>query len=173
MRFALCLVVLCIAAPAAAQVTEAFHDRAIAFLDAIQPRSIAENVEYCGYFGLKDDGAFHATSPVAGGEDYCDFPAWPDGVEVIASYHTHSAHGEEHDSEVPSTDDIRADIEEGTFGYISTPGGRVWFVDWRKRRATLLCGLDCVASDPNFVPGVAGTIRESYGLWGLRLREAW
>ena len=33
------------------EVTSAFHREAIVFLDALQPASIVENREYCGYFG--------------------------------------------------------------------------------------------------------------------------
>ena len=45
-----------------------------------------------------------------------------------------------------------ADFEEGTNGYVSTPGGRLWFVDGRAREASLICGPRCLTQDPFYVP---------------------
>ena len=33
------------------------------------------------------------------------------------------------------------DVAEGVFGYVSTPGGRVWLVDWRDATARQVCGV--------------------------------
>ena len=90
---------------------------------------------------------------------------------VVASYHTHGGYDAELDSEVPSTDDVKSDVADRTFGYIATPGGRVWLVDWRDRSARQLCGLDCVTADPDFVPGQAGWIPGRLTLADIRRRE--
>ncbi len=149
----------------------AFHEAAIAFLDKLQPRSIADNREYCGFMGLDTRGEFRATDPEPGVSESCEITIFPDEFEVIASYHTHSAYDFDLDSEVPSTDDVLSDAEDRTFGYISTPGGRIWLVDWRQRSARQLCGIGCVTPDPEFVPGVAGEIPQSVTLRDLRRRE--
>ena len=56
----------------------------------------------------------------------------PESWELIASYHTHDAlDPAEPDAnfELPSSDDLISDSEEGVDGYLSTPGGRFWFID--------------------------------------------
>ena len=154
-----------------AEIGPEFDAQAIAFLNELQPRSIQEKREYCGYFGTTSNGEFRASKPAPGEVDGCLIPDWPSGFAVIASYHTHGAFDTELDSEVPSTDDLRADIKAEVYGYISTPGGRVWIVDWRDRSASQLCGPGCVFQDPQFIPGDAGPIAQSYTLSDLRRRE--
>ncbi|MEM6466873.1 MAG: DUF4329 domain-containing protein, partial [Pseudomonadota bacterium] len=143
----------------------------IAFLNTIQPPSIAKNVEYCGYFGLDPSGELVATDPFKGETDSCTIPEWPEDMAVIASYHSHAGFDEEADSEVPSSDDLISDIEEGVDGFISTPGGRVWFVDHEAQAAYQLCPMSCVTRDPDFVPGDAGPIAQEYRLDDLLERE--
>jgi len=154
-----------------AEIGAEFDAQAIAFLNDLQPQSISENLEYCGYFGEDADGNFRATIPKVGEVDFCQLPLRPTDFAAVASYHTHSAFDTEADSEVPSTDDIQADIEDKLYGYISTPGGRVWIVDWREASASQLCGIGCVFQDPRFIPGDAGPIDQSYTLGDLRRRE--
>ena len=150
-----------------------FNRSAIAFLDAIQPQSITENREYCGYMGIGPDGGFEATKPRRGRARSCPLPKYPVEFEITASYHTHAAFDHGTDSEVPSTQDITTDIEDQTFGYIATPGGRIWLVDWRDGTARQLCGIGCVTSDPAFVPGYAGFIKSRYSLPEIENREGW
>ncbi|MEL7026264.1 MAG: DUF4329 domain-containing protein [Pseudomonadota bacterium] len=147
-----------------------FTARAIGYLDGLQAPSFDENREFCGYFGYDEAGDFYASGPEEGGEDFCE-PVLPDpGIEVIASYHTHGAYGPEHDAEVPSPEDIESDMAEGVFGYISTPGGRIWLVDWRDGVARQVCGASCVSVDPDYDPVATGEIGRVYTRSGLEAR---
>jgi len=139
-------------------------------LNALQPRSIAENREYCGYLGLTPAGAYAISPPVRGDGSGCRPDNPPESLRIIASYHTHAAYAPRYDSEAPSAQDVEGDISEGVNGYISTPGGRLWFVDGRAQEAVLLCGLDCVASDPRFQPDADFPIRTIFTLSALRAR---
>jgi hypothetical protein len=144
---------------------------AIRLLDSLQPESIRRNAEFCGFLGRDPAGAFAATEPEAGYSLGCDIYGWPEDFVPVASYHTHSAFDHEADSEVPSPEDVQTDVEDRVFGYVSTPGGRVWLIDWRTRTATQICGTGCVTADPNFVEGDAGPIARSYTLRELRRRQ--
>lgn len=146
-----------------------FTARAVGFLDGLQGPSFAEDREYCGYFGLDRDGNFAATPPVTGGEAFCE-PLLPSDLKVVASYHTHGAYGPEHDAEVPSPEDVDSDVAEGVFGYVSTPGGRVWLIDWRTGTATQVCGPFCVSSDPAYDPRQAGPVGRVYSRSNLAAR---
>lgn len=119
-------------------------------LDAAQAASIANNREYCGYIGLNNGGNFVATPAKQGRQSSC-LARRPQGIQILASYHTHGAFTVDYDTEVPSVSDLEADIFEGIDGYIATPGGRVWYDDSSRRAAVLLCGINCITSDPNFI----------------------
>lgn len=141
-------------------------------LSGIQENSFAANREYCGMIGLDQDGRLVASRPRKGRVDSC-LPRDPrDAVEIIASYHTHGGFGADYDSEVPSTTDVIGDMDEGVDGYVSTPGGRFWFIDGQTGVARLICSLGCLPQDPDFVPGVWGKIRARYTLSDLERREA-
>lgn len=146
-----------------------FEAQAIAFLSDVQPLSFAQEVEFCGYFGLDAQGGFSATEPVRGTLDFCDLGPFPQDMTVLASYHTHAAFDAEADSEVPSTLDLRADIRDRIDGFIATPGGRVWRTDWRARNARQLCGPGCIRSDPRFQE--LFPVAPSYTLLALRWRQ--
>ncbi len=151
---------------------EAAHAFAIGFLDALQPKSVAERREYCGYFYTRSDGAIAATPPRPGTFATCDMPAPDPRLGVFASYHTHGAFGPGYDNEVPSVTDLLSDFDFGIDGYVSTPGGRVWHVDFGSRTTRQVCGLRCVTADPRFRPVGEGAIRTSYGLPGLARRAS-
>lgn len=139
-------------------------------LNALQPRSIAENREYCGYLGLDASGAFAVSPPKRGGLDGCMPNDPPAGLQLLASYHTHAAYQFEYDSETPSIDDLEADIAEGVDGYIATPGGRVWYNDALGRQAVLLCDINCITADPQFRPDPDFPIASLYSIQALRMR---
>lgn len=141
------------------------------FLSSIQTRSIRERREYCGYFYLDAAGQLQATPPIAGTVATCDMPAPRVGQGIIASYHTHGAYGQGYDNEVPSAVDLLSDFDFGIDGYVSTPGGRVWLVDFQTRTTRQICGRGCVISDPNFVPEDEAQIRASYTVRDLRVRN--
>jgi hypothetical protein len=140
---------------AAASIAQAQSQEEMAFahsvLNALQPRSIAEGREYCGFIGLDHQGRFVATPATAGDESSCDIPDAPESIDVIASYHTHGRYSEDYENEVPSETDVVSDYEAGTNGYISTPGGRLWYVDGKRRMASQICPDTCVFADPNGV----------------------
>lgn len=140
-------------------------------LSRAQARSVAENREYCGYIGYTASGALATTRPRRGHLDEC-MPHWPDGLNVIASWHTHAGYDEQAWSEVPTVNDIEADEAEGVDGYIGTPGGRMWYVDTTDMVVSQLCGLGCIPPDPRYVRGAEGPIAQSYTYRELLRREA-
>lgn len=146
-------------------------EAARAILSELQLRSFSENREYCGYIGLMPDGTYMATEVTRGRSHSClsrgDESRF---VEVTASFHTHGAFDWDSDSEVPSTDDVLGDMEEGVNGYVATPGGRLWFIDGARGVATQICGPGCLPQDPDFVAGAAGPIAERYSLYDLEAR---
>ena len=139
-----------------------------ALLNEIQPRSSSESREYCGYLTQRSNGDFGRTGPIRGGEDYCDLPEPP--ADVIASWHTHGSYSEVYDNEVPSTADMESDLQARMDGYISTPAGRVWLIDYETRTARQLCGPACVYSDPRNDPQAEGPIPLRFTLSSLRAR---
>lgn len=141
---------------------------AMTVLDNLQQTSIAESREYCGYIYKTESGALAATAPARGGESFCDLSEPDDSV--IASYHTHGGFSEDYDNEVPSVDDVTSDFDAGTDGYISTPGGRIWLVDYDAQIARQLCSEMCVTSDPNNNPEDAGFVPQTFTLEELEER---
>ncbi|MEL6839706.1 MAG: DUF4329 domain-containing protein [Pseudomonadota bacterium] len=155
-------------APPIIATTDDVDQFATAVLNDLQPRSIAESREYCGYIFKTKDGALAATAANRGAEDYCDLPVPDDSV--IASYHTHGSFSITYDNEVPSVDDVISDFDAGIDGYISTPAGRIWLVDYSDEIARQLCSTDCVISDPANDPGADGFIPRTFTLEELRAR---
>lgn len=146
-------------------------DFAVSFLNSIQAQSIAERREYCGYIFVNTDGLLRATPPRAGTSNRCTVPKPRRNQGIIASYHTHGAYRPESDNEVPSTLDLAADFRHEIDGYVSTPGGRVWLVDYQTRSTRQICGRDCVISDPGFNPRGDSSIRQIYTVPQLQQRE--
>ena len=138
-------------------------------LNDIQKRSFTEGREYCGLIGVDEAGNFVATEPVRGLKSSC-LPPDPRFANflVLASYHTHGAWDPKFHTEVPSFNDIRTDIEDGTDGYLSTPGGRFWYVDARNQVARQICGAACLIADPNYEPDRYFPVRTTYTLDELR-----
>jgi len=133
----------------------------------LQPVSFRENVEYCGYLGLNDDGQLVASPATRGDEGSClaDDPA--DIAVITTSYHTHGAYSPDYYNEVPSGDDMEGDEEEGIDGWVATPGGRLWYIDTEDMIARQVCGIGCLTADPRFVAGDMGHIEQSYSYGDL------
>jgi len=147
---------------------EAANQFAVSFLSNLQARSFAEHREFCGYFVVDALGNIAATPPVGGTLAGCSHAApTPD---VFASYHTHGAYDRGYDNEVPSIPDLQGDFQFGMDGYVSTPGGRVWHIEYDDRTARQLCGQGCVTVDPGFVPEDEAGIRQSYTVRTLAQR---
>ena len=130
-------------------------------LGQLQGQSAIENVEYCGYIGYDETGTLVASEPIPGGSDWCE-PEWPEALDVVASYHTHAGYDPNAWSEIPSGTDMETDEDEGIDGYVSTPGGRLWFIDTTDMIASQICGIGCLPRAPNFQPAPEDDIRESY-----------
>ena len=143
-----------------------------ATLAKLQQPSFGANREYCGLIGIAPNGQIVATRARKGRVDSCRPRDFSSRVDVVASYHTHGAFDADVDAEVPSVDDILADQSEGIDGFISTPGGRLWFVDGKRGAAIQLCGLNCLPSDPEFRPRVYGPVATKYTLSELSIRES-
>jgi hypothetical protein len=159
-------------APRPAAATSAKDIFARDFLNRLQPNSIAQNREYCGYFFKDAAGRLHASPPRLGLETNCILQHPPPGGSVYASYHTHGASSTSHDKEVPSAKDLQADFDLNINGYIATPGGRVWRTNAATRDAVQVCGIGCIAGDPRFNAGADQDIVTRYDLATLRQRYA-
>ncbi len=146
----------CAAASSSAEVA-----LAKAVLGMLQLQSAEENVEYCGYIGYDIYGSLVASVAEPGGPDWCE-PVWPEDLDIVASYHTHAGYDPEAWSEVPSGSDVESDEAEGIDGYVSTPGGRLWYIDTEDMIVSQLCGIGCLPQAPDFVPAPDDDIRESY-----------
>ncbi len=142
-----------------------------AFLNDIQPASIRARAELCGYFFVDASGQLFGTPPITGTPARCDMPAPQPGQGIIASYHTHGAFDRGYDNEVPSVIDLKSDFQFGIDGYVSTPGGRIWLVDFDTRSTRQVCGRNCVYSDPAFEARGENRIQTSYTLPALTQRQ--
>ena len=171
MKSTLSILAILVAGPALSQ-AQFEIDFAKRVLAQAQEQSLNAGREYCGYIGVNSDGQLAATKARRGRPDVCrprNPPrSWRD---IIASYHTHGTFSENADSEVPSSSDIAAVVNEGIDGYLITPGGRVWYIDGQTSSARQICGLRCMQSDPNFEPGYAGPIKPQYSLNDILVRE--
>lgn len=144
----------------------------VTFFERIQQLSFANDREYCGYVGWDVSGELTFTRPVIGHTDSCT-PIYPsDEVTVFASYHTHGAFDVDVPAEFPTILDMESDEEEGIDGYIATPGGRLWYVDSEAMEVYQICNIGCILQDPAFVPGLDGTIKESYSYKALKTLES-
>lgn len=154
------LVAACLGTTATAQ-----SNAEVAFVKGVlaqlQGPSFAGNREYCGYIGIDGSGRFVASKVTRGQRDECA-PEWPENFDPIASFHTHAGFDRDAYSELPSVTDIESDESEGVDGWVSTPGGRLWYIDTTDMVVSQICGLGCLPSDPSFVAGVHGRVAQSY-----------
>lgn len=133
----------------------------------LQFRSFEANREFCGTIGLDRQNRLVASRAKRGWKNSCR-PRDARAAEfIIASYHTHGAFDPRSDAEVPSVSDLLADMDEGQDGWVSTPGGRLWYIDGAAAEVRQICGVGCLPVDPNFEPGYMGTIPQRFTLWQL------
>ena len=165
-RFAYISVLIFFAAGPAFAQDRTEHQLARATLHALQAPSFAKQKEFCGYIGYNEHGELVATKANLGTVAGC-VAILPDKFAPTASYHTHGDFDFEYLSEIPSDIDIEGDARERVNGYISTPGGRLWFVDSRKMEVRQLCGMGCLPVAPNFVKGADGEIALRYSYEAL------
>lgn len=134
------------------------------FLNELQVKSIIDDREYCGYFARNHDGRLIATRPIRGKYNSCTPGTPPRRLEVFANYHTHASFEPNSINEIPSLQDLQGDIHLGMNGYVATPGGRLWFSDYTMKEVRQICGIGCLAQDPDFRPGRFYKVRPRYTL---------
>lgn len=155
------LIAICLlASPLAAQ-DAAEAELARQTLGNLQQLSFDKAREYCGYIGLSARGDLRATPATPGTQASCGAP-FPDDLAVIASYHTHGAFDRGYFNEIPSEIDVLGDHELLINGYVSTPGGRLWYIDGRNKIARQICGPGCLPVAPGFYKGSNGEIALEY-----------
>ncbi len=131
-------------------------------LSELQRPSIRENVEFCGFIGYDKAGRLIA-SPAARGDEASCLADDPVNIVIItASYHTHGAWSLDYSGEIPSGNDVEADEAMGIDGYVSTPGGRLWYIDTTDMEVSQICGFGCLPRDRRFQRGGDGHIAQSY-----------
>lgn len=141
-------------------------------LNAMQTRSFAEKVELCAIVFETSTGELDATEVKVGDEATCDLRYFDEpGMAPLASIHTHGAFDENYDSEVPSLIDLEGDIESQIDGYVATPGGRMWRIDWRQERAVQVCAEGCLQQDPSYRPCPGDPIAPVYSSPQLTARN--
>lgn len=142
-------------------------------LTDIQPLSVKRNREYCGLIGRDEAGQLVATPPRRGRRTSCRPRYDIREMRITASYHTHAAHREAYDNEVPSLADVEGDMADGINGYVATPGGRLWFVDGTTGESRLICGPRCLPSDASYRPDPSDRIADRYTLEDIRRRTGY
>ena len=161
----------CCASQAAAQSEATLERIAREALTEMQALSFQAKREYCAIFALNEADEIIVSKFRRGWRASCR-PRDPRGaVHILASMHTHGVHSERYDSEMPSTNDMLGDMEEGIFGYIATPGGRFWRLDGLNGTGQLICGVGCLPSDPAYNPADHDPIPQRVTLDTLYERE--
>lgn len=141
-------------------------------LDEMQARSFAEKVELCTIIFEDNRGDLGTTRVRAGDEAACDLRYFDEpGMAPLASIHTHGAFDAKYDSELPSLLDIEGDIESELDGYVATPGGRLWRVDWKQQRAVLVCREGCLRQDRAYRSCPGDPVATTYTLSQLTVRD--
>ncbi len=151
---------------------EQMENIAIEKLNSIQQISFDNGIEYCGWILWKESGDVFAGEAVKGNEDSCDLPETPKDTVAIASYHTHGSHNPEYDSELPSVEDLEGDMHDEVYGFVATPGGRIWLTDPDQEAVFEICGESCVLQDPNYDAADTGKLAPSYTMEELEERFA-
>ncbi|MBW7922167.1 MAG: DUF4329 domain-containing protein [Rubellimicrobium sp.] len=141
-------------------------------LTQMQVRSYATGNETCGYVGRDAQGRMMATPINTGREASCLLPRIPPGMQTVASIHTHGTYSPAYASEFPTVQDMTTDAHDGINGYISTPGGRLWYVDTVTMTVRQLCGRGCLPQDPHYRPEDDGPVRPMFTVGDLRAWES-
>ncbi|MCA0977773.1 DUF4329 domain-containing protein [Qipengyuania flava] len=143
-------------------------------LAGLQEQSIERNQEYCGVIYEDEAGALHTSEIYEGKRAECEFD-WglPLGNHVVASFHTHGGYDFDYDSEVPSVDDLASDVDARIGGFVSTPGGRLWYNDWQEGTSTQLCGEGCLAQDRRYVAAPKEDLALTFTIADLQARGAY
>lgn len=142
-------------------------------LRQMQLHSYATGSETCGYVGRDAQGQMMASPINVGHEASCFLPRPPANMRVTASIHTHGTYSPAYASEFPTVQDMTTDARDGINGYISTPGGRLWYVDTGTMTVRQLCGRGCLPQDPHYRPEDDGPVRDMFTIEQLRVWESY
>ena len=140
-------------------------------LNSLQERSFRDDIELCGIIYEDSNGNLGVTGNKDGDVATCDISYFDEpGMAPVASFHTHGKHSLRYDGEAPSLVDMRSDISSQMDGYISTPGGRFWRIDWENAVAVQICGEGCLEQDPTYETCPSYVPADMYTFDGLRDR---
>lgn len=140
-------------------------------LSQLQQQSFDQNTELCQIIFEDSDGDLGTSPIIEGATASCDIIYFDEpGMAPIASLHTHGGFDEEYDSEVPSVLDMESDIASRMDGYVATPGGRMWQIDWVGQQTVMVCGTNCLPQDRKYQVCAAHEPAQSYTLVALRER---
>jgi hypothetical protein len=120
-------------------------------LSVLQTKSLQYDREYCQYLVVDARDVISATPPTKSKEAECSADDYPEDVIAFASYHIHGAVSPDGSYELPSYIDALGDAEEGVDSYVSTPRGRLWFIDSRAKIISVICDLACLPEDRTFI----------------------
>ena len=154
-----------VAAPAAVQ------EYARQQLNDLQRSSFANQREYCGVIVEDEAGTLSTLEIFEGDIASCSYRNdGRVGVQPVATFHTHGGASVQYDDEAPSFQDFQSDLATRLDGYIATPGGRFWRIDWQSQTANLVCGEGCLTQDPNYQPCPAYEPEQQYDIKRLQRR---
>lgn len=140
-------------------------------LNALQRRSFTEQREYCGVIVEDGTGTLSTLAIYEGDIASCSYEnAGEVGLQPVATFHTHGGASIRYDDEAPSFQDLQSDIATRLDGYLATPGGRFWRIDWQSQTANLVCGEGCLEQDPNYRPCPARAPKQQYDIKRLQQR---
>lgn len=140
-------------------------------LDALQRRSFSEGREFCGVIVENEAGELSTMSVSEGDIASCQYEYdGKVGITPVASFHTHGGASIRYDDEAPSLQDLQSDIASRMDGYLATPGGRFWRIDWQSQTANLICGEACLEQDPKYEPCPAHEPANQYDIKRLQKR---
>lgn len=140
-------------------------------LGQLQKPSFDQNTELCQIIFEDGNGALGTSPIIEGARASCDIFYFDEpGMAPVASLHTHGGFDSEFDSEVPSVLDMESDIASRMDGYVATPGGRLWRIDWVGQQAIMVCGTNCLPQDSAYRACPAHEPEQSYTLADLRNR---
>ncbi|MBS9716565.1 DUF4329 domain-containing protein [Pseudohalocynthiibacter aestuariivivens] len=126
------------------------HQFVLEIFQTLNQRSVEIDREFCGFLYYDGRGQIAATRASKGGTHSC-MPVRPDGDYVIfSSYHTHAAYDPNSLNEYPSAQDVEGDFANRHNGYVATPGGRLWFIDFKKQIARQICDYRCLPFDSSY-----------------------
>jgi len=170
MRLISALLALVLTTPAAFAQSVEETELVYALLRNMNQQSITHNREVCGYIVRTPAGTLEVSKVSWGGPASCATIPVPPEYTIISSWHTHAAWAPGYDGEVPSTIDVEGDMGMGINGWVSTPGGRMWFINGQTGFMYQVCGRDCLPTDPGFYPEEHGPVEKQYTLAQLRRR---